>query len=176
MIVAIALILLAVLTGTGPGAPPPQALLTPSDAVVLRLDTPSGRTFTVTVPDGGRATVGRQNGRTLGLVATLTAAGRLDVVITRRDIDPTTGGETWPEVGRMSLAPREQMRFEDAVFPFGLEWVDSRPRTPTAERTAGDPCQRCCVVCGGEVVCGCRVQSACGDCCCAATCGCEIAG
>jgi hypothetical protein len=90
MVIALALILLAMPTTVGPHGSAAQVASAQSDALVLRLDTPSGRTFTVTVPNGGRATVGKQNGRTLGLVTTLTEAGRVDVVISAREVGPAT--------------------------------------------------------------------------------------
>lgn len=40
-----------------------------------------------------------------------------------------------------------------------------------AERVMG-PCTRCCVVCQGDVFCGCVVETECGACCCPAACIC----
>ena len=167
--------LLTMLTIGAPLGHSPQALPTPLDAIVLKVTTPSGRTSTMTVPEGGRATVGMKNGRTLSLEPSRTADGRLAVVISAKEIDPNTGAESWLVVDRLSLGLRQPARFEDAMFPIGLEWDGVRPRTAAAG-TTGEPCQRCCVVCGGEVICACRVQAPCGDCCCPSTCSCDIIG
>jgi hypothetical protein len=153
-----------------------QPVQAPPDAVVLRVTTPSGQTSTIAVQEGGRATVGQLGGRTLGLEPSRTAAGRLDIVISAGEINRQTDVETWLVVGRLSLALRETARFEDEVFPIVVEWVDVRPRTASGEGVPAGPCQRCCVVCGGEVICACRVQAPCGDCCCPSTCACDIIG
>jgi hypothetical protein len=175
MLSVIFLTLLTLLTIGGPLGHAPQSVATPLDAIVLKVTTPSGRTSMIAVPEGGRATVGLKNGRTLALEPSRTADGRLAVVISAKEIDPDTGAESWLVVDRMSLTLRQPARFEDAVFPIGLEWDGVRSRTVAAE-TTGEPCQRCCVVCGGEVICACRVQAPCGDCCCPSTCSCDIIG
>jgi hypothetical protein len=149
----------------------------PSEAFILRVTTLSGRLFTVTIPAGARATVGRQNGRTLGLTATRSATGTLELVVTAKDVDAATGAESWPILGQLLVQANETVRFEDAAFPIAVEWAGTLARTAAGPGTATEPCERCCMVCGGEVVCGCRVQTACGECCCpAAACGCGING
>jgi hypothetical protein len=175
MLSVILLTLLTTLTIGGPLGHAPHAVPTASDAIALKLTTPSGRTSTVAVPEGGQVTVGLKNGRTLAVEPLRTADGRLAVVISAKQIDPDTGAESWLVVGRLSLALRQSARFEDAVFPIELEWVDVRSRAVAAE-TTDEPCQRCCVVCGGEVICACRVQAPCGDCCCPSACSCDIIG
>ena len=152
-----------------------QGPATPSEAFVLRVTSPSGRLFTVTIPAGARATVGRQNGRTLGLTATRSATGMLDLVVTAKDVDAATGAESWPIMGQLLVQPNETVRFEDASFPIAVEWAGTLARTAPGPGTATEPCERCCMVCGGDVVCGCRVETACGECCCpGVACGCGI--
>jgi hypothetical protein len=175
MLRVILLTLLTMLTIGSPLGHAPQAVATPLDAIMLKVTTPTGRAATITVPEGGRATVGLKNGRTLALEPSRAADGRLAVVISAKEIDPNTGAESWLVVDRLSLALRQPARFEDAMFPIGLEWDGVRSQTAAAG-TTGEPCQRCCVVCGGEVICACRVQAPCGECCCASTCSCDIIG
>jgi len=175
MLSLIFLTLLTMLTIGAPVGHPQQAVPTPSDANVLKVTTPSGRAATITVTEGGRATVGLKNGRTLAIEPSRAADGRLAVVISAKEIDPNTGVESWLVVERMSLVLRQPARFDDAMFPIGLEWDGVRSPTAAAG-TTGEPCQRCCVVCGGEVICACRVQAPCGECCCESTCSCDIIG
>lgn len=98
------------------------------------------------------------------------------MVVTVKDVDPITGGEIWPVAERLLVQPQERIIIDDPLFPIELEWTDTRARVPPAVGSDSEPCLRCCVVCGGEVICACRVQSPCGDCCCRDTCGCDIVG
>jgi hypothetical protein len=130
--IALFLSLLTSFSFSLPGALASQAVPAQRNTIVLKLTTPSGRVSTIAVPEGGRATVGQQHGRTLALDPVRGADGRLQVVISAKTSDPETGADAWIVVGRLSLEMRQPARFEDQVFPIGIEWMsyerESLPR------------------------------------------------
>jgi hypothetical protein len=61
----------------------------------------------------------------------------------------------------------------EGVFPITVKWIDTVLTTAqTGSATTSGDTDRCCVVCGLEVTCGCHVVTPCGDCC-GASCACQ---
>ena len=65
-------------------------------------------------------------------------------------------------LSRFVVQANATIRFEDPAFPITVEWAGTIVRNALTPGDAPEPCERCCMVCGGDVVCGCRVQTACG--------------
>lgn len=74
---------------------------------------------------------------------------------------------------RRFLDLNERVRFEFDGPWIAVTWLDVHVRQATTPER-GDPCTTCCVTCGGDDYCGCRVITPCGNCCCPATRSCII--
>ena len=144
--------------------------------VVLGIDMPSGKTFKVSVRVGGRATVGVVDGPTLALMPTFLDDGRLALIIAELRVELPAGSETLQELERLVLDQRTPTSFSHSVLPLRVEWLETGQAPPATTSQTEAVCTRCCVVCGAEMACACRVQTPCGDCCCPDTCGCDIEG
>ncbi len=168
MMMLVAAWLLGIQAGPTQNATIPQA-----PAVVLQVTMPSGSVNRVTIPSGKHGSVGAVNGPGLDLAPTLKEDGSLELVVTPIAWDPATGSVTSGVPERQVLQAGETAAFANATFPIAVKWLETVSTTASSgSTTAGDSVERCCVACGSEIVCGCRVVTPCGDCC-AVSCGCQ---
>lgn len=168
MLIAIALWLFGVQAGTGQSAGTPSV-----PAVVLQVTLPAGSVVQVTVPPGKIGSVGSVLGPRLDLSPSLSEDGSLELGVTAVIWDPATNTTSSLDAGRQVVRQGDTARFADGIFPIGVKWMGT-VMTPalTGPSTAGSDTDRCCVVCGSVMTCGCRVVTPCGDCC-GASCACQ---
>jgi hypothetical protein len=153
--------------------PTPQAPPVPVRVVTMGVELPSGTKATLSVPSGGRAIVQAVDGPRLGLVPTLTEDGRVDLAVIEITTD-SPGVESTRELDRRFLELGERVRFDFAWSWIAVTWQDVYTRTVPEGADGAAPCRTCCVLCGGEWHCACRVVTPCGDCCCPTACDCGV--
>lgn len=168
MMMLLAAWLLGIQVGTGQNTGVPSA-----PAVVLQVTMPSGRVSRLTVPPGKRGSVGSVLGPSLDLSPTLRDDGSLELVVTELVWDPTTDSLASKNVERQVVQAGETAAFPNGDFPIAVKWLGTVAVTvPAWSVTPDADSDRCCVVCGSEVICGCAVVTPCGDCS-LASCGCQ---
>jgi hypothetical protein len=168
MVMLLAAWLLGIQAGSGQ-----NVIVSPPPGVVLEVTMPSGSVNRLTIPSRKHGSVGAVNGPGLDLAPTLKEDGSLELVVTPIAGDPATGSFTSADLEREVLRPGDTAAFGKATFPIAVKWLETVSTTASSgSRRAGDSVERCCVACGSEIVCGCRVVTPCGDCC-AVSCGCQ---
>jgi hypothetical protein len=127
----------------------------------------------LTIPSGKHGSVGTVNGPGLDLSPTLKDDGTVEITVTPLAWDPATGSVTRGVPEQQLLQPGDTAGFANATFPIAVKWLGTVSTTASSGSTSADDSgERCCVACGSEIVCACRVQTPCGDCC-AVSCGCD---
>jgi hypothetical protein len=167
MVMLLAAWLLGLQAGTNQGTAVASA-----PGIVLEVAMPSGSVVQVTIPAGQRGSVGSLSGPGLDLFPALGDDGRLEIVVAGRAWDPAAGSFVTRTVQRQVVDAGGTAVFGDGIFPVRVKWAATAAVTGPGQPAAPDDADRCCVVCGSEVVCGCRVIAPCGDCC-TASCACS---
>jgi hypothetical protein len=99
--------------------------------------------------------------------------GTVEITVTPVAWDPATGSVTSGVPEQRVLQAGDTAGFSNGTFQVAVKWLGTVSTTaPAGSTTADDSVKRCCVACGSEIVCGCRVETPCGDCC-AVSCGCQ---
>ncbi len=168
MVILLAAWLVGIQAGSGQ-----NVMVSPPPGVVLEVTMPSGSVNRLTIPSGKHGSVGTVNGPGLDLSPTLKDDGTVEVAVTPLTWDPATYRFASGTAERQVLQSGETAAFPNGPFAIAVKWLGTVPvATPAGSATTDQATQRCCVVCGSEVVCGCAVVTPCGDCC-AASCGCQ---
>ncbi len=171
MLLVVAAWLIGLQVGIGQDAVMPTA-----PAVVLQVTMPSGSVNRLTVAPGRHGSVGSVSGPRLDLKPALKDDGSLEIVVTTCVRDAATGTLVANDVERQVVQPGDVARFAASVFPIEVKWLATVAVPASGQpATAGPDGDRCCVVCGADVTCGCEVITPCGDCC-VGTCGCQDGG
>src|SRR5512140_3562870 len=168
MVIALAVWLLGIQGAAGQNSVAP-----PVPGVVLEVTMPSGSVNRLTIVSGKHGSVGAVNGPNLDLAPTLRDDGSLELTVTAVIWDSTTNSTSTLEAEQHVLRLDETAGFADGTFPISVKWIGTVAMSAAAgSAITGSDADRCCVVCGSELTCGCHVVTPCGDCC-GASCGCQ---
>ena len=149
------------------GAGPSVYLQTAVELRMRRDDAPVAR---IRVLNGKAARVTLQGGRSLALTPSV-REGWVELLIEELE----EGGGVVPrsfELGRYGLERGVPVRVSVVPVPFDVEWSGTFTPGESGVNRPDAPCSRCCVVCGGDMFCGCAVETPCGTCCCPTACSC----
>lgn len=128
----------------------------------------------VTIPDGGTAKFTRLPGNRRGITARLDGDGVI-VRLVALSTDAVTGATSAVVLSEQRASGSETVTFYDGDTPVTVQFDGVKlPPAPAA----GGPCDgdQCCMSCGGVLWCACRVETACGQCCCSNKCACDSGG
>ena len=137
------------------------------DRVVLQLYLNS-RPARVVVQNGTMARV-KTGGLALGLVPSATQ-DKVNLTIVQIFTD-AAGNEGVRQVDRLQLERGGVSRHQEGNLVLDVQWVETLP--PIQQTVDGGGCWSCCVTCGDDTICACRVEMECGHCCCQSHCLCE---
>lgn len=141
-------------------------------AVILQVTMPSGTVNRLTIQSGKHGSVGIVNGPALDLSPTLNDDGTVEVTVTPLTWDGGANGFASGTLDAQVLRTGESVAFANGPFVIEVKWVGTvSPAGADASAAGADPAERCCVICGSDVICGCVVVTPCGNCC-SGSCGC----
>jgi len=142
------------------------------DTLMFEVELPDGTFARIGTPSGGRISL-RPTDQAVRHVLTATLEGEAVELVVLEVNDFATGEAAIIERTRLHLRLGESAQISGGDTQFRVEWVGFTPRDATTGDAQAGPCTRCCVYCGDQEWCGCRVETSCGGCCCPAACSCD---
>jgi hypothetical protein len=132
--------------------------------VVLKLTAASGESWYVRGVEGAMATYAIAGQAKLGLSVAFQSQTEARLSVTELQLTPT-GAERLTLLNVLPL----RLKVPVEVTPDGrrvtLEWVGTEKASPKANVAGTGAPPRCCLSCGGVVLCAMRVEAWCGSCC-----------